>query len=174
MKPTQSEDLPNSVATSVALLLPALLSLHKQNIDKMIQPFGISSGQSTLLMLLSQNDGQRQTDLARQLNVKAPSLTTMINRMEKANLLIRIKSDDDHRTCKVYLTNKGRRASKRMNAVIRFLNERNLAGFRQEEKLLFLRFLEHMAENLEKQKNELAMIRMDELTARRSNMDNEQ
>jgi hypothetical protein len=45
--------------------------------------------------------------------------------------------------------------------VVHFANERNLAGFRHEEKLLFLRFMQHMSENLEKQKNELSLLKGD-------------
>lgn len=150
------------VATTVTNMLSPIIHLYRQNIDVMLQPFGVSAGQSPLLSLLLKKDGQFQKDLAQQLGVKPSSLTTMLNRMERSGLLRREKSDTDQRACRVYLTKKGRHISKKMQAVIRFINERNLAGFRGEEKLLLLRLLEQMDANMKKQHAELMSIKDEE------------
>lgn len=153
----------SSISNEIAALLAPTLTLYRQNIDKMVQPYGISAGQSPLFMLLSLQDGQNQMQLARKLGIKPSSLTTMLNRLEKNGLLERRRNSSDHRECNVFLTPKGWRASKKLAAIVHFVNERNVAGFRQEEKLLLLRLLEQMAANMEKQRSELAQVREDEL-----------
>lgn len=152
-----------TVPSAVSFMLGPLSTLYRQNIDRIVQPYGISAGQAPLLMMLTSGDGQCQKDLALKLGIKPSSLTTMLNRMEKAGVIVRQKSATDQRSYHVYMTAKGRRAAKKLKAVIRFINERNLAGFRNEEKILFLRFMEQMAKNMEKQKEELALIREDEM-----------
>ncbi len=156
-----------SLATAVTNRLAPLLNLYRQNIDIMLHPFGISAGQAPLLGLLLKQDGQFQKDLAQKLGVRASSLTTMVDRLERAQLLRRERSESDHRTCRVYLTERGRRISKKTQAVIRFINERNLAGFRGEEKLLILRLLDQMALNMQKQHYELLTIKDDALRIKR-------
>lgn len=152
-----------TVSSVISFMLGPLSTLYRQNIDKIVQPYGISAAQAPLLMMLSAADGQCQKDLALKLGIKASSLTTMVGRMERAGVIERQRNAADQRSFHVFLTRKGRRAAKKLRAVIRFINERNLAGFREEEKILFLRFVEQMAGNMEKQRDELAIIREDEM-----------
>ena len=153
----------DSLSGSVATLLPRLLSLYRQNIDKMVQPYEVSVGQTPLLYVLNRKEGGNQAELAKILGVKPSSLTSMLNRMEKAGLLERRASDTDQRAHNVYLTHKGKRVSRKLSAITRFINERTLAGFRGEEKLLLLRLLEHMMSNMKRQSAELSLAGSDEL-----------
>lgn len=155
-----------SVSSVISFMLGPLSTLYRQNIDKIVSPYGISAAQAPLLLMLSAADGQCQKDLAQRLGIKPSSLTTMVGRMERAGVIERQKNEADQRSFHVYLTPKGRRAAKKLRAVIRFINERNLAGFRSEEKILFLRFMEQMTANMEKQREELALIREDEMLLR--------
>jgi DNA-binding MarR family transcriptional regulator len=150
-----------SVSAEIAFMFAPMLNLYRRNIDIMVQSFGISAGQSPLISLLSKRDGQNQKDLAQQLNVRAPSLTSMLNRLESGGFIRREKDPEDRRSCLVFLTPKGRQAANKLRAVVHFAEERNLAGFRNEEKLLFLRFLRHMQANLEKQSDELKLLRIE-------------
>lgn len=152
-----------TVSGVISYMLGPMNTLYRNNIDKIVGPYGVSAAQSPLLMLLAGQDGQCQKDLADKLDVKPSSLTTMLNRMEKTGVLERRQSETDHRSFHVFLTAKGRRAAQKLGAVVRFTNERNLAGFRSEEKILLLRLLEHMAQNMERQRYELTLIREEEM-----------
>lgn len=161
MKSDTISDGLEPASTQVAFMLAPMLNLYRRNIDFMVQSFGISAGQSPLLSLLNENDGQNQKDLAHQLYVKPSSLTSMLNRMEAGGLVYRRRGEEDRRYYQVFLTQKGKRVAQKIRAVVRFVDERNLAGFRSEEKLLFLRFMKHMADNMDKQKNELMLLKAD-------------
>jgi len=153
----------DSLSSSIIILFPRLLSLYRQNIYKMVQPYGVSAGQTPLLYILSRKEGGNQAELAKALGVRPSSLTSMLNRMEHAGLLERRASDTDQRAYNIFLTDKGRRVSKKLSAITKFINERTLAGFRGEEKLLLLRLLEHMMSNMRRQRAELSLINPDEL-----------
>ena len=114
----------NSLSSSIIMLFPRLLSLYRHNIDKMVQPYDVSAGQTPLLRLLSQREGRNQAELAKVLGVKPSSLTSMLNRMGHAGLLERRVSDTDQRAYNIYLTDKGKRVSKKLSAITRFINER--------------------------------------------------
>lgn len=145
----------DDLAESISMMLGPMLNRYRQNIDKLVQPYGFSAGQVPLILLLSERDGQTQKELARQMEVTPASLTSMLGRVEKTGLVLRRRSDTDHRTIHVHLTVRGRNAGKRLNAIIRFVNARNLAGFRTEEKILFQRFMVQMDDNMKTHRQEL-------------------
>ncbi len=140
------------------MMLGPMLNRYRQNIDKLVHPYGFSAGQVPLMQLLSERDGQTQKELAEQLEVTPASLTSMLNRMERAGLIERQRSEADQRAFHVVLTVRGRNAAKKLGAIIRFVNARNLAGFRTEEKLLFLRFMEQMDDNMKRHREELQQL----------------
>lgn len=152
-----------TVATSVSLLLAPLLSLYRQNIDKMVQPYGISAWQAPLINLLYEQDGQTPKQLSQKMGIKPSSLTTMLTRIEKNGLVERHQNTTDKRVVNIFLTPKGTRAARKLGAITRFVDERNLAGFRIEERLLLLKLLEQMMGNLQKQHEELMLIKQDEM-----------
>ena len=153
----------DSLSGSIATILPRFLSLYRRNIDIMARPYDVSAGQTRLLYLLNQKEGRNQAELAKGLGVRPSSLTSMLNRMVKAGLLERRASDTDQRAQNIYLTDKGKGVSRKLSAITRFINERTLAGFRGEEKLLLLRLLEHMMSNMRRQSEELSLANPDEL-----------
>lgn len=158
MNTEKNEGLYDDFAGSISMMLGPMLNRYRQNIDKLVQPYGFSAGQAPLMLLLSDKDGQTQKELARQMEVTPASLTSMLGRVEKSGLVTRERSEEDHRNIHVFLTVRGRNASKRLRAIIRFVNERNLAGFRAEEKILFHRFMEQMDENMKKHREELDLL----------------
>lgn len=161
-KPVKDTD-DYSVASNVSLLLAPLLGLYRQNLDKMVQPYGLSAWQAPLINYLNDRDGQTPKELSKKMGIKPSSLTTMLTRMEKNGLVERRQNKVDKRVVNIYLTPKGGRASKKLRAITKFVDERNLAGFRVEERLLLLRLMEQMIANMEKQRYELELIKQDEL-----------
>ncbi|UUZ80140.1 MarR family transcriptional regulator [Paenibacillus sp. P26] len=105
-------------------------------------------------MRLTESDGQIQKELARKVHVKPATMNVMITRMERAGLVVRRPDENDQRLSRVYLTDKGRSATGAVNNVLRDIEERALAHFSLEEKLLFRRLLQQMHQDLEDLKRE--------------------
>jgi len=68
----------------------------------------LHGGEAFVLIELWGEDGPRQIDLARRLSIAAPTLTKMLNALQKKELVERIDEPGDGRSVRVFLTKKGR------------------------------------------------------------------
>jgi Transcriptional regulators len=75
---------------------------------------GLHRGQAHLLLLVLQNDGASQRDLAEQLDVRPSSMTEMLTKLEQGNLIARKQDDQDQRVMRIYLTEPGKEAAEKM------------------------------------------------------------
>ncbi len=70
--------------------------------------------QAKLLLLVRQNDGASQRDLAEQMDVRPSSMTEMLTKLEQNNLLVRKQDDKDQRVMCIYLTEEGKAAAEKI------------------------------------------------------------
>lgn len=75
---------------------------------------GLYQGQANLLLLIYQNDGSYQRDLAEQLDVRPSSMTEMLLKLEQKNLIVRKQDDKDQRVMRIYLTEEGRKEAEEL------------------------------------------------------------
>ena len=71
-----------------------------------IKKYDITPPQFEVLMTLWQEDGLFLSEIGRRLSRDGPTITGIIDRMEKKNLLTRKRSNRDRRIIQVMLTNK--------------------------------------------------------------------
>ena len=71
-----------------------------------IKKYDITPPQFEVLMTLWQEDGLFLSEIGRRLSRDGPTITGIIDRMEKKNLLTRKRSNRDRRIIQVILTNK--------------------------------------------------------------------
>ena len=77
-------------------------------ISKEISKFGIGSGQIMFLIELYKNDGISQEELSEILNIDKATPGRAIKKLEKEELLIKVKDENDKRAYKLYLTEKSK------------------------------------------------------------------
>ena len=75
-------------------------------------------------------------------------MTVMLNRLEKSELIKRCSDDDDRRVSRVYLTEKGRKASREVKKTLKTIDEECFGNFTAEERALLRKFLMRMRDNL--------------------------
>jgi MarR family 2-MHQ and catechol resistance regulon transcriptional repressor len=94
-------------------------------VERIMQPyfaqFGISGAQWSVLRNLHRAEqeghaGLRLTDLSERLLVRPPSVTGVVDRLEKVGLVSRVGDPEDLRAKQVALTDKGRRLLERVLA----------------------------------------------------------
>lgn len=125
-----------------------IVKLHFTRSHNLLEKFGIYPGQPPMLFALYNKDGQSQKDLADKLRIKPATITTMINRMEKSELLTRKQDEQDQRVSRVYITEKGRETCERLKSVMRAINGECFSNFTEEEKILLRRLFLQMRDNL--------------------------
>jgi DNA-binding MarR family transcriptional regulator len=96
-------------------LRPALLRLARE-LRQETEQLGVTSRQVTLLWLIRNNPGMSLRELAAEERISAPALSGHVDRLEKAGLLARIRSEDDRRRVGLALTDDGERLLKRVRA----------------------------------------------------------
>ncbi|WP_160068596.1 MarR family winged helix-turn-helix transcriptional regulator [Sphingobacterium bovisgrunnientis] len=127
--------LTGKVSTAISRRLQRNLKLAKLN---------ITSEQWTILYHLWQEEGLTQQELANLTFRDKPSITRLINNLEKISLVIRVNDKQDRRSNLIYLTKEGRKLKEEgMKQSTITLNEA-VAGLNLEE----LRAAQHILDKV--------------------------
>jgi DNA-binding MarR family transcriptional regulator len=96
-------------------LRPALLRLSRE-LRQETEQLGVTSRQVTLLWLVRNNPGMSLRELAAEERISAPALSGYVDRLEKADLLARVRDESDRRRVGLALTVEGERLLRRVRA----------------------------------------------------------
>jgi DNA-binding MarR family transcriptional regulator len=96
-------------------LRPVLLRVARE-LRKETEQLGVTSRQVTLLWLVRSNPGLSLSELAAEEGISAPALSGHVDRLERAGLLERVRSDDDRRRVGLRITSDGARLLRRVRA----------------------------------------------------------
>jgi DNA-binding MarR family transcriptional regulator len=94
----------SSLAPTLLAFSRALRARHAE----LLAPHGLHPGQDVLLMALWREGGQRQSDLAHRLGVEPPTITRMVQRLERGGLIDRRPDPDDARAVRLHATPRAR------------------------------------------------------------------
>ena len=114
----------------------------------MYREFDLNRRQASVLFMLHQQDSMSQKELAAKLNITAPSITSMIQKMERDQYITREPDRHDQRVMRLTLTEKGKSCIQAVKDVADRMEDIMLQGMSLEEKLLFRRLLIQTGENL--------------------------
>ena len=109
----------------------------------MYSVFDLNRSQASILLTLHHCESMSQKDLAKQLNITAPSITSSIRKMEQFGY------PADQRVMRLALTEKGRSCIQSIKDVTDKMEEILLKGMSVEEKILFRRLLVHVNNNID-------------------------
>lgn len=115
----------------------------------MYQEFDLNRSMASILFTLNQRESLSQKELARSLNVTAPSITSSIQKMERSGYITRQPDKEDQRVMRLSLTEKGRSCVQGVKTVADQMEKLILQGMNTEEKLLLRRLMLQIYENLE-------------------------
>lgn len=115
--------------------------------ERLVGPFGITEAQFNVLMLLrhqSEGGALDQTALGRMLVVNRSNVTGLVDRMEKAGLVVRSPDPSDRRVKRVSLTSKGRKAAESAGKPYFDRVEKVLKALSAEERRTLIHVLEKL------------------------------
>lgn len=102
--------------------------LFARALAREVAPLGIVPGQFPALLMLWEEDGLTQGEIARRVDVEQPTMANTLARMERAGLIVRTPDPADARRAIVRLTPRGRALEAPAAAAGRRVNERATAG----------------------------------------------
>ncbi len=135
-------------SSSLTHLFRQVVKTHFYTMRTLLQDQDVFPGQPSLLFTLSDRDGQSQKELAAHLNIKPATMTVMLSRMEKMDLLERRPDEFDQRVSRVYLTAKGKSTHDDVKRAMEKMESICYSNFSEEEKVLFRQLLLKIADNM--------------------------
>jgi len=108
----------------------------------------ISWGQPQVLLFLANNDGAIQREIASFSGTKAPTVSKVLDTMEKSGMIERAADADDRRVMRIFLTQKGRQASEKVNELFDNVDQACLSGLSAEELLSLSGYLDRIEKNI--------------------------
>jgi len=139
--------MPQTVKSLYQTMHRLIRLMHRRAHYRKRMQGGLYHGQATLLRLAAQKDGAIQRDLAAEMDVRPPSMTEMLTRLELNGMIVRRQDETDQRQARIFITEEGRKLAEQMNAAADMDDIFDvLSG---EEKLQLLTILEKLCISLE-------------------------
>ena len=108
----------------------------------------LTLGQPKVLDYLQYHDGANQKDMAAGCHIEAPSLTSILNRMEEKGLIERRMLNGNRRSLHIFLTEKGRTYQLMVEQAFCILEEEVFEGISEAERTSFMAVFEKIYGNL--------------------------
>lgn len=139
----------STMSDTLCYLIARVAKAHRCLLGSMLADYQLHIGQENLLMLLWECDGRSQSELSDLMEVEPPTVTKMLNRLEKGGLLERQRDPIDARICRIYLTDAGWALEEPVQQIWQDLEARLTAHFTVEEQIILRRLLMQVRRNLD-------------------------
>jgi DNA-binding MarR family transcriptional regulator len=121
---------------------------HRGKMGEALTEIGLYTGQEMFLWHLWRQDGLTQSQMVERMCVQPPTISKMLDRLEKAGLVERRPDPEDTRISRVYLTEQGHRSQRAVQDIWTNLEQRISEGLSVEERIVLRRLLLQVHENL--------------------------
>jgi DNA-binding MarR family transcriptional regulator len=133
---------------SVGHVLTRAARLHRVRLGQSLAEIGLFPGQDHLIEALVENDEMVVGALARTLNVKAPTVSKALSRLEAQGIVVRRGLETDARLTLVGLTDLGRERAARLASLWDIVEEDMLAEIDGKDRKRLRKLLRKAVRNL--------------------------
>ncbi len=130
---------------TISYLLAKVTVTHRNLLQKSVNEIGLHSGQVFVLLELWKTDGQRQIDLAAKLGLSPPTVNKILGGLLGNDFVTRAKYEDDARSTRIFLTQKGFDVREQLEEQWAKLEEQTIAGLTDTEILMLRQLLVKLA-----------------------------
>ncbi|MEZ5043960.1 MAG: MarR family transcriptional regulator [Saprospiraceae bacterium] len=109
----------------------------------------ITPEQWVILDSLYQRNGQSQTELAGDSFKNAPTVSRILDLLERKELIERQRFNNDRRRYKIFLTDKGKLIVEKIQPAVTALRHQGWQNLSDEDYLVFLRIINQVFDNLD-------------------------
>jgi DNA-binding MarR family transcriptional regulator len=118
---------------SAGYLMRRILTAMAQEVDRRLEPMGLTNAQWVPLIKLYMGHGATVAELARVTQMDAGAMTRLLDRLEAKGLIRRQRNAQDRRVVNLELTDAGREAAHDIPQVLCEVQNACLAGFSHDE-----------------------------------------
>lgn len=137
--------------TQGGFLMTQITQISGRIFERMLTNAGVeefNGAQGRILYVLWQEDDISIVELSRKTSLAKTTLTSMLERMEQADLIRRVPDPSDKRRIRVSLTDTARKLNDDYNKISQEMNEVYYAGFSEKEIHAFEKNLQKILSNL--------------------------
>ena len=116
-------------------------------IDEKLGQYGIGSGQAPFLMALYHNDGIRQEDLCKSINIDKGTTARALKKLESSGYVSRQRDSSDKRAYSIHLTKKALDFKSELRKIFSEWTDALANGLTEEESFKALELLQALANN---------------------------
>jgi len=133
---------------SINFLLGMICRAQRGKMSDALAEIGLYAGQEMFLWHLWQQNGLTQSQMVERLCVQPPTVSKMLDRLEKAGLVERRPDAENSHLSRVYLTEEGDIRQRAVRDIWMNVEQRISEGLSVEERIVLRRLLLHIHENL--------------------------
>ena len=134
---------------SINLLLRMICQAQRNQMSEALADIGVYAGQEMVLWHLWQEEGLTQSQLVERMCVQPPTVSKMLDRLEKAGLVERRPDAEHNHLSHVYLTELGKVRQRDVRGIWTTMEQRLTQGLCIEERIVLRRLLLQVHENLQ-------------------------
>ena len=138
----------SSLHDSVGWLLNNAARLSSRRLSAKLASHGVTPPQWGVLVALWEQEGLSLSELAHRSFFDGPTMTGIVDRLEKAGLVERRRDSSDRRVISVYLTDQGRTLETVLPLLSAEANDEAVTGLSEEEERQFVEMLRTVIQNL--------------------------
>ena len=129
---------------TVSFALSRVGTAYRNSLERKMGEVGLHGGQVFILIELWKKDGQRQVDLAAKIGVTTPTINKMILGLIQSGLVERTRLENDARSTRIFLTERGADIQTTVETQWHELEENTVAGLTEAERLILFELLVKM------------------------------
>ena len=151
MAATDKKSLRISEFDKTDQLMARLHRSLRRNYDRQLKSFGLTPCQFEVLLTLWSEDGIVLGELRRRVSRDGPTITGVVDRMEKKMLVKRIRDPRDRRLVKVHLTSKGENLKGDLERTKKLIMEKITRSLSLKDMNSLVSLMEKMMRNVERE-----------------------
>jgi MarR family transcriptional regulator for hemolysin len=114
--------MPFRAVDHTGVLIKKAARLFEQVANKDLDKLGVTYAQTIFLIRLWEKDGQNQMELAKSAGLKQPTVVRTLDRMERDDLVKRVRNTEDRRVFNFYLPPKAKKACQKLEGHANTMN----------------------------------------------------
>ena len=133
---------------SINFLLRMICQAQRSQMSDALAEIGLYAGQEMFLWHLWRQEGLTQSQLVERMCVQPPTVSKMLDRLEKAGLVERRSDAENNHLSRVYLTEQGNVQKLAVRAIWMNIEQRLTQELSVEERIVLRRLLLQVHQNL--------------------------
>ena len=123
------------------------MSVIQTDVNAALTPFELRMVTFSALVVIADNPGLKQAQLADALSIERPNLVLVVDELERRDLILRDRDPADRRAYALQVTLAGRRLGDRAMAAVQDHEKRMTAGLTEDQRQALIAALRQIEEN---------------------------